>query len=429
VKAAVEVLVRRQVPGTDVAETPEPAALPELGVSADGGTIVGFAADGAGGNAQRGFRWTQASGMQKVEDWLRANGVSVPVDRTNTAAAVNADGTVVVGTLENGTAYIARVGRDGSGIGSGMISPDEVVPGLAGAGSALQQGLRAVDLVMHGLLGDPLAGRVPVGKSCFWVAGDAGRDEHSSRSGPAGVLGIGACIRPQPWIQLEAGIGAVRSRQDFANSGESEVDGQYGMAQVLVQIPESDVWITTTGMYQSATASVRRGYVNAGAQDFSSGDSSVHSFGARIRADWDGAIQFLRTRISPYVGLSYLWAKRSAYSEQGGGFPATYDDQRDDTTELRVGATSTTKLSEQTQLLLTLEGAHRFDSGGPNTSGQLVGLFAFDLPGQTLQQNWMRFGVGLQWLVGPGIATAMLNATTAGDAPSYWLNLSFRVPF
>jgi hypothetical protein len=36
VKAAVEVLVRRQVPGTDVAETPEPAALPELRVRADG---------------------------------------------------------------------------------------------------------------------------------------------------------------------------------------------------------------------------------------------------------------------------------------------------------------------------------------------------------------------------------------------------------
>ena len=76
-------------------------------VSADGRVVVGYADTG---NAQRAFRWTQASGMQSVEQWLAANGVTVaPELATRSATAASADGSVVVGQLANSNAFVARV--------------------------------------------------------------------------------------------------------------------------------------------------------------------------------------------------------------------------------------------------------------------------------------------------------------------------------
>lgn len=79
------------------------------GVSADGAVVVGHAMDGAADNINRAFRWTKASGLQTVEDWLRANGVKVPADITKAAYATNRDGTVVVGQLANGRAFMASL--------------------------------------------------------------------------------------------------------------------------------------------------------------------------------------------------------------------------------------------------------------------------------------------------------------------------------
>ncbi|MCZ7445981.1 autotransporter domain-containing protein [Agrobacterium rhizogenes] len=76
------------------------------GLSADGSVIVGQATSG---NGQRGFRWTEASGMVSVEDWLRGNGVTVASDFTGNASGVSADGNIIVGQTSSNTPYIARV--------------------------------------------------------------------------------------------------------------------------------------------------------------------------------------------------------------------------------------------------------------------------------------------------------------------------------
>lgn len=91
---------------------------------------MGLAFDGAAGNAHRAFRWTQATGLQSVEQWLRDNGVSVPSDITGGANGVSADGSVVVGALDSGSSFLARVGGVGGG-GSGLITLDNVQNSLA----------------------------------------------------------------------------------------------------------------------------------------------------------------------------------------------------------------------------------------------------------------------------------------------------------
>jgi probable HAF family extracellular repeat protein len=103
------------------------------GVNATGSVVVGSALDGAAQNQPRAFRWTQASGMISVEDWLRTNGVAVGKGLTLTdARAVNADASVVVGSMNTGgftsTAYLARV----SPLGNGLMDVDPYYQTLSG---------------------------------------------------------------------------------------------------------------------------------------------------------------------------------------------------------------------------------------------------------------------------------------------------------
>ena len=75
-------------------------------MNADGSVIVGAS---QAGSRQRGFRWTEATGMVSVEDWLRGNGVTVVADFTHNATGVSADGNIIVGQTKNNTPYIARI--------------------------------------------------------------------------------------------------------------------------------------------------------------------------------------------------------------------------------------------------------------------------------------------------------------------------------
>lgn len=78
------------------------------GVSSDGRVVVGTARTVAG--QIQAFRWTQATGMQPIRDWLRDYGVTVPDDVTFLdASATNQDGSIVVGQLGNNShAFVAR---------------------------------------------------------------------------------------------------------------------------------------------------------------------------------------------------------------------------------------------------------------------------------------------------------------------------------
>jgi hypothetical protein len=59
----------------------------------------------------------------------------------------------------------------------------------------------------------------------------------------------------------------------------------------------------------------------------------------------------------------------------------------------------------------------------------VLGLFTFTVPGPQYKQNWMRAGVGLNAKLGGGTASLMVNATTEGQDPSYWISASYRIAF
>lgn len=406
---------------TDLGTLPGWTDSVAYGVSADGLVVVGRAQT-ALAMTGRAFRWTSA-GMQSVEDWLRAAGVSVPVDITDVAYATNHDGSVVVGTLANGRAFIARVAP----VGIGLVTLQDVRESLAGTAMGGSMVLSSANLVLHGAHSRPLARRVAEGQNTFWVAGDIGRDDHGARDGSLGLAEVGFG-RNFGAAQVNVALGHTWARQHQVHHGLAEVDGTYVLAQTLMPVT-GNLWAVLGGYIHRGEADLRRGYLNAGVQDFSTGQPNVDTWGLRARLELDKAWQTAVASFSPYVDLSYSEARLDAYTETGGGFPARFDARREQATELRIGLNAARPLANGVTLLGILEGAHRFEQDGARTSGEVIGLFGFNLDGRKNQREWLRAGIGAEGKLVGGTASLMLNATTRGETPNYWLSAGWQKAF
>ena len=300
---------------------------------------------------------------------------------------------------------------------------------LAGNAAAPAQAASLGSLVLNGAHSRPLARRVAAGKSCFWTAGDIGRDDHGSRDGSFGLAEVGACHAFSPGVQGALSVGRASSRQNLVFSGASKLEATYGTAGLLANVPGSSLWASATVLYQSGDADARRGYLNAGAQDFSRGRPDVKTTALRLRLDWEDAARLGKATLTPYADVSQARSRIDGYTETGGGFPVGFDARTEKSTEVRLGADAALPLSSNTKLLGRLEAAHRLEKTGAATSGTVLGLFGFSLPGEQVKRDWLRAGVGFDTKLAGGTLSAMLNATTQGAAPSYWLNVSYQAAF
>jgi len=385
---------------------------------------VGYGYSASGREA---FRWTQDDGMQRVADWLSAAGVTVAAGYTMTNAnGVSADGSVVVGesTGPDGTeAFIACV----SSSCSGAITLSDVQNSLAGSARAGAMSLGVSNTVINGAHSRPLSRRVAEGQKTFWLAGDWGRDDHGSRSGDLGLAEVGFGHNFGA-AQLNASLGQTWAQQKQVLDGSAKADGTYLLAEALIPV-SGQLWATLGGYGHWGETDMKRGYLNAGTQDFSKGSPDVDTWGLRGRLDWDGAYSVASADFSPYVDLTYTEAKLAAYTETGGGFPAHFDSRKERATELRVGVNATKPLADGMNLVGILEAAHRFEKHGARTSGQMLGLFSFDLDGQKNKQDWLRASFGVEGELAEGRASLSLNLTTRGETPNAWLAASWQKAF
>jgi uncharacterized protein YhjY with autotransporter beta-barrel domain len=199
-------------------------------------------------------------------------------------------------------------------------------------------------------------------------------------------------------------------------------------SSLIVSLPSS-VFATISAYYGKGRSDIDRVYLNAGTPERSFADPSLTSMGARLRFDWLNAASLGKTKLTPYASLTYLETKMDDYAEQRVAFPVVWDARTERTTTARIGLDTVQPISDRLTVLGRMEAAHRFESTGSATTGQLVGLDSFRFAGQKIHQNWLRFGAGLEAKVGTGIAGMMLNVTTQCEAPSYWLSANYRWVF
>jgi len=400
------------------------------GVNTVGDVIVGSSTFSSG--ASRAFRWTAATGMQSVEDWLAANGVTVVGVNTSSANGVNAAGNVVVGLLGNNRAFIARVADatsgSSSGAGTGLIDVQSFNEGLMKVANSGKLASNDTDTVMNGMHSNPMRMLLPNRRSTFWVAGDVGRKDSGKDDSDIGMAEVGYGYRFNDTWQLNVSAGRTYSQADTGLGGRTTARTTYLMPELIVTLPAS-LYVTLSGYYGQGRADIARVYLNAGTPERMSSAPGLTTSGARLRVDWFNAATLSKINFTPYASLTYLKTRTDAYIEQGGSFPAMWNQRTDKSTTARVGLDAIRPISPTTTLQGRVETAHRFEKAGAATSGQVIGLYDFGFAGQETRRNWLRLGAGVESKIGGGIASLMLNATTQGDAPSYWLAANYRWEF
>ncbi|WP_367929509.1 hypothetical protein [Aquamicrobium sp.] len=453
------------------------------GISGNGLVVVGEADDGdiAG---KHGFRWAEDTGMMTVEDWLRDSGATVVGNVTRIARAASCDGSIVVGETRDDRLFVARgngtgaascdgttgggdtgggdtgggdtgggdtgggdtgggdtgggdtgggdtgggdTGGGGGTGGVGVIIVDEFNASLADAGVANVATLGNVNLLLNGAGSRPLDRRAAPGKTIAWIGGDWGRIDGGGDDGRIGIGEIGAGYNFGA-VQINAAAGFTRFDQALGLGGRADLSAGYVKVEALSRLYATDnggLWgaLTASGMWGSADFT--RNYMNGGVIDSSFGSTDASGYGIRGRLQWENAIR----HFSPYADLSYSRGCFDAYSETGGGFPAAFNKLCDTSTELRYGFDATYPLTGAFRLIGTLEGVHRFEDKSANVTGQVTGLYAFDLGGATYQQDWLRAGAGFEADIGASTLSVMGNATTQSDGPNAWIAANWRVTF
>lgn len=389
------------------------------GVNANGMAIVGTMMSITAG--QDGFRWTNKTGMQSIEDWLKDSGVNVVSHTVATADAINAAGDIVSGTLINGHAYIAR------GY-SGLIDEQSFNQGLAKVANSGQQANSNAALVMNGMHSNPMRTLLADGHSSFSVGGDIGRQNSTPYDSDMGLGEITYGHRFNNTLQLNLSAGQTYSRTDTDFGGKTTSRSTYIMPEFVFTLPHN-VYATVNAYYGQGKTHINRGYDNAGTIEMTNASPDTTSIGARLRLDWLNLFSLGKTEFTPYSSLSYVKTRMNSYTEENTSFPTLWDARNDRATIFTVGMDAIHPINDRFSLQGRLEASHQFENRSAYTSGQVVGLYSFAFNGQNIDQNWLRAGIGGEAKIGPGKAYLMLNASTQSSMPTYWVSANYQWNF
>jgi hypothetical protein len=292
-------------------------------------------------------------------------------------------------------------------------------------------GATLAGLTLEGAHHRPMLSFDRMGKtSQAWATGDFGsssrtRDVHVT-TGEAGInWNLG-----KSFLVGVAGGHAVQN-QDLAFNGSSATKGDFVLAELDYR-PEGTQWIVSLlGMVGSWESKTNRGYTSGASLDSSYGVADTITRSARFRVDAPSVLNVGGFGFAPYASYTVTQTVVGAYTETGGGFPATFDEQSHNATEARLGVTASKDLSEKTKLLLSVEGIHRFDGVGPALTGQdVTGGVSFSLPGVAPRPDCVRFGFDVDHkLSADTLLNVSAHASTVGEAHDVSAAISIRRAF
>jgi hypothetical protein len=347
----------------------------------------------------------------------------VASDNTDIAYGVSADGNVVVGITHSSTSFIARV----SSLGSGIIDVNEFYASLANKPSA-NVGLNYAGTILNGAHGEPMRNLLQAGQQSLWVTSDIGYDNGSASDGAFGVADFGYGLGLEGGGTARFAFGGLYTDQDIDAGGNFINKGFYLAPEVTLPVA-GNLYATIGGYYAPGKLTVTRGYLNGGVMDYSMGEADLDTWAAKLRLDWLNAATINDWNLTPYASLTYAHAKLDAYTETGGGFPASFNSTSDHSTVIRAGVDGVHALNDNIRLLARAEAAYRFEDETAATSGTITGLSGFSFEGQDTNQFWLRGGLGAEVDVAGGTASLNVNVTTQGDDPTVWVRSGWKVKF
>ena len=263
-----------------------------------------------------------------------------------------------------------------------------------------------------------------------WATGDFGSSSNTrDLSVTTGEAGINWNVGKTGLIGFAAGHG--EQNQSLAFNGSSSTKGDYAIVEYDYR-PEGTQWIVSLlGMVGSWEAKTNRGYTSGGSTDFSFGVADIISRSARLRVDAPSLVTFGGFGFAPYASYSVTQTVVGGYTETGGAFPATFDEQTHNAQEARLGVTAAKDLSAATKLLLTVEAIHRFDGAGPSLTGQdVTGGVSFSLPGTAPRADCVRFGFDVDHKLNENtLLNVSAHVATVGEEHDVSAAISIRRAF
>jgi hypothetical protein len=292
-------------------------------------------------------------------------------------------------------------------------------------------GTTLASLPLEGAHHRPMMSFDRMGKDAqFWATGDFGS---SSRvrdvKVTSGEMGVNKDIAPNTLAGIAIGRG--QQNQDLALDGSNNVIGNYVLGEIDYR-PFGSQWIVSLlGMVGSWDAKINRGYSNGGSTDYSLGETDITSRSARLRVDAPVLFSVGGFGFSPYASYAVTQTVVEAYTEAGGGLPASYDQQEHNATEARLGVMATKVFDEKLKLIVSLEGIHRFDGAGPALTGQdITGSVGFSLPGQAPRPDCVRLGFDVDYkLAADTLLNISAHASTVGEVADVSGAVSIRRAF
>jgi hypothetical protein len=314
---------------------------------------------------------------------------------------------------------------------SGVVDFADWMSSVNNQSRVFNAGVTLASLPLEGAHHRPMMSFDRMGKDTqYWATGDFGS---SSRvrdvKVTSGEVGVNKDIGPNSLAGFAIGRG--QQNQDLALDGSNNVIGNYFLGEIDYR-PFGSQWIVSLlGMVGSWDAKINRGYSNGGSTDYSLGQTDIITRSARLRVDAPVLFSVAGFGFSPYASYAVTQTTVDAYTENGGGLPASYDEQQHNATEARLGMMATNILNAKTKLIISLEGIHRFDGAGPALTGQdITGSVGFSLPGQAPRPDCVRLGVDVDYkLAADTLLNISAHASTVGEVADVSGAISIRRAF
>ena len=388
-------------------------------VNSDGSVVVGHS-ESIGGN--EAFRWTQETGMQSLTQWLEKSGYTLSGWSDTSATGVSDDGSVVVGSglSSNGReAFIAR-GK------SGLLGLKTLAMSLSSIANVNIQGMSIVNTTMHGTHGRPGSKRGSDDKYTMWTAGDFAHNDRYETKDNFYLAEIGFGYRQNDNVRYSITYGQTTGTSKLLYEGKNKIDGYFFVIETDIKLPiKLPIYTTLSYMYGKNNLDIKRGYENAGSLDYSEAKTDQNMKAFKLRVQWQSEKDY----IHPYVEYNYASVTTDAYTEINGGFPASFNKNKESTNDIRVGFDSNFKLNEKNRIITSLEGIHRMEKESNGISGTVIGFSSFHLAKETYKQNWIKATVGIESTFNVGKFTLTLNSTSKSADPQYWVRANYSLFF
>jgi probable HAF family extracellular repeat protein len=423
------------------------------GLSYNGSVVVGQSNLNDGNLA---IRWSEATGTQTVVDWIVDQGGAVAEGYELTDAfGVSADGKIIAGRgiyEDKNTLWLARESTPVVEPTTPAATPTTATPqpstptvdfmpdtedfnktliavGASVASGSLDTGSLAVNGAHHRTLLD-MGLKASASGWFAWTTGDAAKNNYTDTTMSFGEIGLGRDIGA---TRVGVAFGTSSTTQDWANGGSGKFNGDYVLAEVdhaFDLAGDSALHASLLGYSAKFSTKLNRSYASGLGIDTSTGTPDMTASAVKAKLDWVNAAKIGAATVSPYAALTLSKAKVDGYSETGGAFDATYNATTATSNDLRIGSAFAFKPTEQLSLRVGVEAVHQFDAGTDVISGDVTGLYGFNLASGKQTSNWARVTVDADYaLTSATSLSGGLSMATQGSQASIGVTLGLRAAF